>query len=166
MKKVIMVVLALAMILSMAACGEQVKQPLGVDDSNIQIVNPFTECDTLDNAAEIAGFEMSTPTAVPNWVDDVVIRAVENEMIEMIYTGTDQQELRVRKANGNEDVSGVYESFDEVKEVSINGQDVTLKINKGQIYVAIWTEDSYCYAVSTMEGLDQIHIENLVSGIN
>lgn len=169
MKKVLMVVLALAMVLSMTACGEQEKQEkqmTGVGSGNVQIANPFVECETLDDATEIAGFSMTAPTAVPNWVNGTVIRAVENDMIEMTYTGTKQQELRIRKARGNEDISGMHSSFDEVKEVAVEGRDITLKINGEKIYVVIWSDEDYSYAVSTTEGLEQTHIENLISGIN
>lgn len=166
MKRLLMITLALTMALCISACGKQEKQPDSLGSSNVQMANPFAECENLDDAAQIAGFSMSVPDAVPDWVNETHIRAVENDMIEVIYTGTEQQELRIRKAEGNEDISGVFDSFDEVKNIIIENRDVTLKINDGKIFVAAWTDGDCSYAVTTAEGLEQAQIENLISSIS
>ena len=166
MKKVIWIVLALTMVLSMAACGEKDKQPAEVGgNTQTQIATPFVDCETLDDAAKIAGFSLTAPASVPNWVNETQIRAVENDMIELIYTGIEQQQLRVRKANGNDDISGLYDSFDEVTEMTVDDLVVEIKGNGGKIYVATWTADDFTYAISTTEGLEQTHVETLVSDI-
>lgn len=165
MKKAVLITFAVVLILSMAACGKHEKNSSeAVESNSVQIANPFVDCKTLDDAATIAGFSLAAPSSIPNWVSETKIRAIENNMIELIYSGTEQQ-LRVRKANGNDDISGQYDSFDEVTEITVDNLAVTIKRNEGKIYVATWISGDFAYAISSTDGLDQTHIENLVSEI-
>lgn len=166
MKKLMMIVTCAIMVLSMAACGPQEKNPAGSGGSGqAQIPNPFVSCENLNDAAEIAGFEMTAPARVPNWVADTEIRAMDNEMIEIIYSGTEQQELRIRKANGHDDISGNYGSFDTVEEIVVNDLTVTVKGNGDKINVAIWNAGDYAFASVSEEGLEQEQIKDMISGI-
>lgn len=54
---------------------------------SIEIENPFISCKTMEEAAQVAGFSMELPSNVPDWVNTSVIRAVESNMIEVIYQG-------------------------------------------------------------------------------
>lgn len=163
MKKFMTLVTSLILVLSMAACGTQEKAPeIG---GQVQIPNPFVTCENLNDAAAIAGFEMTLPAKLPNWVADTEIRAVENQMIEIIYSGTKNQELRVRKANGQEDISGRYDSFENVEEITVNDRTMTMKGNGDQVNVAIWTDGEHAFSVVSEEGMDQTHLEEMISGI-
>ena len=47
------------------------------------MVNPFIECDTLSEAAEIAGFEFDVPDQVTEGYD-VLINAINGQLIQVI----------------------------------------------------------------------------------
>lgn len=166
MKRFMLIVLCAIIVLSMAACKGPENGSTGVGGSEqVQIPNPFVSCENLHDAAEIAGFEITLPARLPNWVTDTKIRAMENEMIEIIYTGTEQQELRIRKANGHDDISGQYGSFDKVEEIAVNDLTITVKGSSDKIHVAIWTVGDHAFSVVSKEGLEQAHITDLISGI-
>lgn len=165
MKKLIMFIMSTIIVLSMAACGGHEKNPVGDGAGQAQIPNPFVSCENLNDAAEIAGFELTAPAKIPNWVVDTEIRAMENEMIEIIYTGTEQQELCIRKANGHGDISGQYGSFDNVEEIAVNDLTVTVKGSSNKINVAIWTAGDYAFAIVSEEGFEQEHMKDMISSI-
>lgn len=129
-----------------------------------EIPNPFILCDTMDEAAQIAGFSMTLPSGVPDGIDNSVIRAVKSNMIEVIYQG-DQEQISVRKAVGTEDISGDFTTYSDVNVEDVNGRSVTLKGSNGKIMVATWTDGGYTYAVRTETGLEHDVIAGMVSSV-
>ncbi len=64
MKKLLAVTICAGMTLAMAACGNpatlgSVEDTQTAEGENTQIPNPFITCDTLAQAAELAGFVFS-----------------------------------------------------------------------------------------------------------
>lgn len=132
--------------------------------SSVEIANPFVSCKTMDEAAQVAGFSMTLPSNVPNWVDTSLIRAVESNMIEVIYQG-EQEQLTVRKAVGTEDISGDFTAYSDVNTEEVNDLSVTMKGNNGKVMVAAWTDGSYTYAVRIATGLEHDSLVDIVSSI-
>lgn len=130
----------------------------------VEIPNPFVTCKTMDEAAETAGFSMELPDRVPNWMDSMEIRAVEESMIEVLYQGGGNQ-LVLRKGIGAEDISGDYNSYSETNTEELNGATVTLKGEDGKVKVAVWCSGDYTYAVWSSAGLDHDAMCSMVSEI-
>lgn len=172
-KKVTLMILCAATMLSMAACGEKQDQTIGVDTAgqtvvenddkiptdgaaatttedivigdNTQIPNPFTDCDTLADAAALAGFDIIVPDSVDGY-EERAITAIESEMIQVLYIHGDDQ-VCIRKAPGEEECSGDYNAYSEEKTVTVGDKEVTLRGNNGKVMVAVWTEDGYSYSI-------------------
>lgn len=72
LKKIISITLCAALALSAAACGNN-------NSEAVQIPSPFVDCDTMDAAKELAGFDLTLPKAADE------LEAVENEMIQAFY---------------------------------------------------------------------------------
>lgn len=165
MKKVLVFLLASAMALTLASCNETVPETSAIPGSgSVQIANPFEECSNLDEAAEIAGFTLSAPENVPNWVENLQIRAMKDEMIELVYTGG-EKELRIRKGAGSEDISGDYTVYDETEEKDVDGRSVIMQGNEQGQFVAIWTQGDYTYAVTFSERVTTENMELLIGSI-
>ena len=90
-KKIIAWGLCAVLALSLAACGgskpiggdpaawgPQSQPASGVEDA-LQPASPFKPCDTLEQAAELAGFEVTLPGAAD------ALEAVEGQMIQAFY---------------------------------------------------------------------------------
>ena len=124
-----------------------------------QIANPFTDTKTLEEAQEIAGFDMQVPdAAVPYTI--VNYRAVEGEMLEIIFRDRKGEEgYRIRKAAGEDDISGDYNEYAKEKTIRLSdGTKVTLRGDKDDEWsVAVWTaedgegKDVYSFAVCSGE---------------
>lgn len=130
----------------------------------VEIANPFVTCKTMDEAAQLAGFSMTLPSRVPNWINSSVIRAVKSKMIEVLYQGN-QEQLTVRKAVGTEDISGDFTTYPDVHTEEVNGHSVTMKGSDGKIMVATWMDGGYTYAVRTATGLEHDALVSVISSV-
>ena len=161
MKKLIALLLGVTVLLSLAACGNSVEK---TEEDDAQIPNPFANCDTLEDAAAISGFDMTAPDSIDGY-SNRIIQAVENEMVQVIYGDSDNTVI-LRKAVGEEDVSGDYNSYTQTNEAAINNMKVTFKGDNNLVNVAIWTQDGYSFAIDIDgEGLSAEAVTALVQAM-
>ena len=125
-----------------------------IQTEDAEIPNPFVDCSSMKDAADIAGFSMTLPSRIPNWVEETTFRAMTGSMLEVTYRGGDQ-ELRLRKAVGSDDISGDYQSYDSSKTVTVHGVEVTYKGNDGKVMNAVWSTDGYSYSLSAPAGMTE-----------
>lgn len=172
-KKITLMILCAATMLSMAACGEKEDKTIGAENAgqtvaeseekiptdgaattttediligdNTQIPNPFIDCDTLADAAALAGFDITVPDSVDGY-EERAITVMENDMIQVLYLHGDD-EICVRKATGEEECSGDYNEYSEEKTMTVGDKEVTLRGNNGKVMVAVWTEGGYSYSI-------------------
>lgn len=57
-----------------------------------------------------------------------------------------------RKARGTDDISGDYNVYSDVKEITVNEVSVTLKGDEGQYKLAIWQQDGFAYSLNYEPG--------------
>lgn len=158
----------------------------------VDIPNPFIDCDSLEVAEKIAGFEIRVPDSIDGY-SDRLIQAIDQYLIQVFYyapsekskdtenaavsesteiTQTDgnaalgddnRDQLLLRKALGTDDISGDYNAYSEEQSLSINNTDVTLRGDDGKIYVITWTDGTYSYAIDSDAGLDLDTAKDLVT---
>ena len=143
--------------LSLAACG-------GASSKNqTQLANPYVDCATLEDAAALAGFDFSLPESLLENRPQRMIRAIEKQMIEVVYkTQAGEPELLLRKGLGEGDVSGDYNEYAQTSTLEVNGVQVTLKGDGQTVTVATWAKDGYAYALRAESGLEQAEVTGLV----
>lgn len=166
MKKCILAVLALAALLSLAACGGAAPSAASSATSggsgSAQIPNPFTSCADMDEAAKVAGFSMT----LPELDGEVVYRAIEKDMIEIICTMDPGGEVRLRKSVQTGDISGDYNQYASETEVTVGDVTVTRKgADADTVSTATWQKDAYSYAITTETGLPADRVAELVADI-
>ncbi len=172
-KKVTLMILCAATMLSMAACGDKEEKTIGAENAgqtvaeseekiptdgatttttediligdNTQIPNPFVDCETLADAVALAGFDIIVPDSVDGY-EERAITAKENDMIQVLYLHGDDQ-VCIRKAVGEEECSGDYNAYSEEKTVTVGDKEVTLRGNNGKVMVAVWSEGGYSYSI-------------------
>lgn len=130
----------------------------------VQIPNPFAEYETLAEAARAAGVELTAPEAI-NGSDRRTFRAIENDLLEVIYRKGEEETARIRKGTGTGDVSGDYNVYVQVDTAMVNGVEVTLKGDAGKVSLAAWTDKGYSYAISVEGGISSSDMTRLVSGV-
>lgn len=145
MTKMIAIVLFVVMAFSLVSCAAN-------NDDNTQISNPWTECNSIEEAVTNAGFAFEVPTEIGEY-GITYIQNLGDKIIEVTYQKADDSdtEISIRKCAGTEDVSGDYNVYTESKQVSIGEYEVTEKGNNGSVSLITWTFGNFFYAVSVPE---------------
>lgn len=152
---------------SNAPQADQQNQLGGQSIGGAQIPNPFVDCKTLDEAQTLAGFDIILPEKMPEGYSQSAIRAVKNTMIEIIYKNGDE-EIRIRKGTGSEDISGAYNEFEESGMVTVGSLQVMMKGSGGKINVASWFDGGHAFSVTINlvgEGIDKTVVSEIVSSV-
>lgn len=135
----------------------------------VQIPDPFEEFTDKKAAETAAGFTITLPEDKDSSANVIYRVDSDSKMLEIIYySDSDKTEelYRIRKAIGNDDISGDYNNYNETKEIKSDGRTVTLKGNDGRVSVAVWTDDKYTYAVDySGQGASSDAISALVGAI-
>ena len=134
-------------------------------DGSTEIANPYVDCGTLEEAGELAGFDISVPDEIDGGYTQGTIQAVENEMIQVIYTTEAGEEITLRKGTGTEDISGDYNEYAEENTLDVDGTSVTARGSDGLVYAATWTDGTYTYAITASAGLESDSVSALVPSI-
>lgn len=175
MKKLVAITMCV-MTLSLTACGNttsakenpqnQTKSEVSTEEA-VQIPNPFVDCKTVEEAETIAGFKAAVPEKMPDGYTQETIRAVEHDLIELIYENG-KKSIRIRKGKGSGDIGGDYNSYKENNTVTIGKFQVSIKGNDGKVSVAVWEDGEYSFAVSADPaegGLRSSEISDIISSI-
>ncbi len=153
-------------------------------EDQVQIPNPFVDCETMEEASKLAGFSLTAPESIDGY-SDRIIQAIEGELVQVIFTrnqcieledleepaaeleNTDfkSHDLTIRKGTGMDDISGDYSEYPEVETVTVDDKTVTLKEKDGLVHTAIWNTDGYSYAVYAADGVSADVMTALVSEI-
>ncbi|MEG1895400.1 MAG: hypothetical protein RR162_04095, partial [Oscillospiraceae bacterium] len=92
MKKIVAAALCAIMAVSLAGCAttpDAVEKSEGEKQGGTQLANPFVDCETIEDAAKLSGFEITLPSAMPQGYSQDAIRAVKDGMLEIIYKNGD-----------------------------------------------------------------------------
>ena len=133
-------------------------------EENVQIPNPFIDCDTLQDAASIAGFEVIVPASIAGYNLDC-IQAIDKDMIQVFYVDDAENVILIRKAVGSENISGDYNTYTQEDTTTVGDMEVRMKGNDGLIYLAVWTSGDYTYSVSVHSGITHTSMADLIAEI-
>ena len=91
-------------------------------------------------------------------------QAIAKEIVQVVYSNNENR-LFIRKANGDEDISGDYNLYKEEKQVKVGEYDVTLKGNDGKVSTAIWTKGGCTFAVMSDTPMTAEAMEAIIAEI-
>ena len=120
-------------------------------DSGVQAVPDMVEASSAEELSELVGFEVSDVQGLPFEPMEAVYTAYWGEMAEIQYRN-DEAEAVFRKSAGTEDISGDFNFYDTVQELTAGDVTVTLKGNSGTYLLAVWTRDGFSYSLSIPSG--------------
>lgn len=133
-------------------------------DSSTQIANPFQDCTSLAEAQKLTGFAFQVPDTIDGYADRT-ISVMDNSMTQVVYTNQKDQSILLRKAAGSEDISGDYNTYAQNSTIQVKGSAVTLKGNDSKVFVAVWTQNGYTFAIDSDAGLSAAQITALVQAM-
>ena len=178
----VMLAAMMAAAVSATACGGQGSTGKTVTAQHpedfVGMPNPFTDNATLEEAEEYAGFSpmaelsqvlgFSVPEVknTPFEVTSTVYTNGWNEFAQVEYQGKSQDEaVLFRKARGTDDISGDYNTYSDVKEVTVKEVSVTLKGDDGQYKLAIWQQDGFAYSLNYEPGGSQAVFVEMIQSV-
>ena len=137
---------------------------------SMQIANPWSKFDSLEEAEADAGVEITLPESYQGF-DHRVYRAMHRQMIEVIYQDADGREgFRIRKSRDFGDISGDYTRYDQEKTLEIGDRFVETRGNGDEISVARWgnlsLNLSYAICVAEDQHFTEDDIRSLVEDID
>ena len=170
MKKIICMVLGLVLFAgcsSTSTKNEESKKETKTETETTSLANPFKDCETIEDAKEIAGFEMSYPESVLD-SSNIAIQAVESDMIQVIYYDVDENEiLRIRKSTSAEDITGDYNEYVEELDEDFDDVNIHVKGGNGEYIVMSWNVDEYQYCVLAQNHpLTQEEFKNVLENVH
>ena len=166
MKKIMMYTLCALLLLSLAACGGKSAPQPAPSGENVQIPNPFTDCDTLEDAAKLAGFGLTAPDAVDGFPGRSIQVMNGSQPMIQVYYGDGA--LCVRKAiadSESADISGDYTTYDTQDTLTVDGLDVAVRGGGDLLNVAIWTSGGCAFSIQTNDGLDAETMTALIRSV-
>ena len=153
--------LALAALLTVPACSSTETTP----DNAMNMINPYVNHLSKKDAEQHVGFTINIPKA-PFEVEKTMYREnIINPMLEIIMYGGEDDEFRVRKAPGSDDISGNWTSYPEMKTFTLGRDLVKLYGDGKKSYQATWTSGKYTYSAFVKNGLGQEAFIELLQGI-
>ena len=179
MKKLIACALCAAMAFSFAACGSTSADTVSTKDGekpsvsdNVQIPDPWTDCETLEEAEKLAGFDIIVPGSIEGYPDKTCrVLGGDEPMIEVIFSNGSPDdedgysELRIRKAPGDGDISGDYSTYAESSTLTAGEVEAEVRGNDGTISLAIWTNGGYTYSAAVSEGVSAGTIAGIITSV-
>lgn len=137
---------------------------------SMQIANPWSEFNSLEEAEADAGVEITLPESYQGF-DHRIYRAMHRQMIEVIYQDADGREgFRIRKSRDFGNISGDYTRYDQEKTLEIGDRFVVTRGNGDAISVARWgnlsLNLSYAICVAEDQHFTEDDIRSLVEDID
>lgn len=136
--------LCAAMALSLAACGSKAPAQDSTKDTqqteaedtviggeNAQIPNPWTwtEYASIEDAEATVGFDVTLPELPDGYALSYIQALTERGLLEITYENESGDELSIRKAPGDGDISGDYNDYAQSDTITVSDREVTLKGN-------------------------------------
>lgn len=135
-------------------------------NANASMINPWKDCNSLQSAEDIAGFNIELPTFENE--DSIAYRVLdddENPMIEVIYSS--DTEITIRKQTSTDsDISGDYNEYSIEEAIDVDDKTVTIKSNtENKVAVATWDDGEYSYSFSSNPELDMNEAKEMIQSI-
>ena len=130
----------------------------------VQSGNPYAEYDTLEEAENTIGFEISVPDSYGGYTEPYYA-VIEGKILEVQYYNGDDRGMVIRKSSGSEDISGDFNEFDNITETDVNGSTVTIKGSGDEFSLALWVSGDYSYSVSVSSGISENALKEIIEKI-
>lgn len=112
MKKTTLLILMCCMIAGVfTGCSTQKIEEEQTSQTTM-IGNPWSNCDSIEEAEAVVGFEFGLPEMIAGNYEAVTVHTLKNELIEVVYQAGDSK-VCIRKQKGEgQDISGDYNTYE------------------------------------------------------
>lgn len=149
LNKILAVVIIMSTTVMLTAClgeiptGRENKQENSAEDNQSALVNPMVEYDSIAALQDASGFVMPDLPA-EHALENQAYFLIDQSIAEVQQSTGDELSITIRKAKGNEDISGVYGA--DLREETFLGTKVQIGTMEDGC-VAWWSDGEYAYSV-------------------
>ena len=127
--------------------------------------SPYVEYNSVDELKENVNINAKIPDKIRNYKSYSYSVAFSN-MAEIEYSnGSDNILYRLEKGEVAEDISGDYNNYENIKKLTVDNTEVTIKGNEDVYKVALWYKNGFNYSLSSEQGLKIEDIQSLINEI-
>lgn len=121
------------------------------------------EVSSLAQLEETVHFEIQEISGLPFTPERKTYIAYGGDMAEILYENGEQTAC-FRKSRGQDDNSGDYNEYAEIRELSAGTVAVTLKGDAGLFTLALWSDGGFSYSISLSDGITEKQWDSLLMG--
>ncbi len=115
--------------------------------------------------AEALPFTLKTPAGLEDKYEITEIAGYnKGEMGEIIYSAADSV-ITFRTCEGEKDVSGDYNQYEEMEKIEIAGVEVTLSGSGGKVFLATWSRDGLSFSLAFSGGIDADECRAIIESV-
>lgn len=114
--------------------------------------------------SEAVGFDIVDVPGLP-FEPKIVEYSIWTEGVAQIQYISSKQFAIFRKSEGNEDNTSYVDSYTVVKEITVDGNTVTLKGDEDEYRLAIWFKNGYTYSLDLQNGVPEAQWQQIIPGI-
>lgn len=127
--------------------------------------SPYVDYNSVDELKENVNINAKMPDKIKSYNSYSYSVAFSN-MAEIQYSnGSDNILYRLEKGEVAEDISGDYNIYENIKKLTVDNTEVTIKGNEDVYKVAIWCKNGVNYSLSSEQGLKIEDIQSLINEI-
>ena len=127
--------------------------------------SPYVEYNSVDELKENVNINAKIPDKIRNYKSYSYSVGFSN-MAEIEYSnGSDNILYRLEKGEVAEDISGDYNNYENIKKLTVDNTEVTIKGNEDVYKVAVWYKNGVNYSLSSEQGLKIEDIQSLINEI-
>lgn len=132
---------------------------------NLQQVMPdIMEYNSLDELSDAVNFKVCEIKKLPFEVEEVKYIAYWKELAQIEYINPGNT-LVLRMAISNEDISGDFYDYPEVKYIIDQNITLTIKGEGNKYTLAVWKSQEYTYSLSITNGLNESEMIEIVRSV-
>jgi len=121
-------------------------------EGDLATTNEIIECNDIEELSQYAGFDIVDLSNIPFDVVEHSYTWWFDSFAQIEYIGDDNA-ITYRVAESEDDISGDYNEYSQIKEETINNNKFTIKGNEDKAYIVVWTSGRYAYAISSSKGI-------------
>ena len=122
------------------------------------------EISSIDDIEEQLGYEIKVPNYVPNGYEISNMSVLFGETAEINYENKTDT-LCYRTGKGADDISGDYNSYENIETLNIDNIDRTFKGNGDLYNNVVWTDDDKTYSVTSITGIEKAEMISVVKSV-
>ena len=129
MRKTITMLLFCLIIITATGCGKTEVQESAPSQA-LTMGNPWKSFETMKEAEEAVGFSFGLSENILESYQAVSFRAMNGELMEVLYQNGDFEVCVRKKVGAGEDISGDYNKYDTTSETKVNDATITYYRNE------------------------------------